>query len=159
MLLLLAVCFNLCLHKLGAGNEDDADGMLPRKKNVRIDFNQYLEWRASQSSTGALNRASSELSGTPANQNVERRASVAQQYYDVSNTVEPPAPYPTSFDHIVELISTGQPIPGIKDVPDTVLEGQASQTTAERRSKPWEKHDEAVVGLDNVKAFQNDAHR
>ena len=51
---------------------------------------------------------------------------------------EPPAPYPTSFEQIVELISTGQPIPGIKEVPDTVLEGQASETKVGRRRKPWE---------------------
>lgn len=52
---------------------------------------------------------------------------------------EPPAPYPTSFAHIVELVTTGQPIPGIKEIPDTILEGQASQATHSKRRKPWEK--------------------
>lgn len=47
--------------------------------------------------------------------------------------------YPLSFNHIVELITSGQPIPGIKDVPDIVLEGQASQTMKAKRKKPWEK--------------------
>ena len=62
--------------------------------------------------------------------------------YDASvgtNSSEPPAPYPTSFSQMVELITTGQPIPGIKEIPDTVLEGRASQATPVRRKKPWEK--------------------
>ncbi|KAL1643980.1 hypothetical protein SLS58_004655 [Diplodia intermedia] len=49
------------------------------------------------------------------------------------------APYPTSFAHIVELITTGQPIPGIKEIPDTVLEGQGTAPVASKRKKPWEK--------------------
>ncbi|OJD29528.1 myb dna-binding domain protein [Diplodia corticola] len=49
------------------------------------------------------------------------------------------APYPTSFAHIVELITTGQPIPGIKEIPDTVLEGQGTAPAASKRKKPWEK--------------------
>jgi hypothetical protein len=44
-----------------------------------------------------------------------------------------------SFNHIVELITTGQPIPGIKEIPDTVLEGQKSEAITTRRKKPWEK--------------------
>jgi len=56
-----------------------------------------------------------------------------------SSSAEPPAPYPLSFNHIVELITTGQPIPGIKDIPNTVLEGQASQPVQAKRKKPWEK--------------------
>lgn len=57
------------------------------------------------------------------------------------------APYPISFAQIVELISTGQPIPGIKDIPNTVLEGQSSESTKPRRRKPWEK-DEVVPAVD-----------
>ena len=55
------------------------------------------------------------------------------------NSSEPPAPYPTSFGQIVDLITTGQPVPGIKEVPDTILEGQASQPSTTKRKKPWEK--------------------
>jgi Family of unknown function (DUF5572) len=59
-----------------------------------------------------------------------------------ASTAAPDAtPYPTSFAHIVELITTGQPIPGIKEIPDTVLEGEKSESTAARRKKPWEKDD------------------
>lgn len=49
------------------------------------------------------------------------------------------APKPASFAEICDMIAEGKPIPGIKDIPDTILEGQASQKHAERRKKPWEK--------------------
>lgn len=64
-----------------------------------------------------------------------------------SSATEPPAPYPISFSQIVELITTGQPIPGIKEVPNTLLEGQASQPTTAKRKKPWEK--DARENVDN----------
>ncbi|EFR01161.1 hypothetical protein MGYG_04165 [Nannizzia gypsea CBS 118893] len=47
--------------------------------------------------------------------------------------------YPSSFARIVELITTGQPIPGIQQIPDTVLTGQETASTAQRRRKPWER--------------------
>lgn len=49
------------------------------------------------------------------------------------------APKPASFAEICELIAEGKPIPGIKDIPDTILEGQASESQQEKRKKPWEK--------------------
>ena len=49
------------------------------------------------------------------------------------------APYPVTFDEIVELISSGKPVPGIKEIPDTVLEGQESTKITSKRQKPWEK--------------------
>jgi len=66
-----------------------------------------------------------------------------------ANPNEPPAPYPTSFAHIVELVTTGQPIPGIKDIPDTLLTGQGSAAAQSRRKKPWEK-DQAESSGDAV---------
>lgn len=48
------------------------------------------------------------------------------------------APYPTSFAHVVELITSGKPIPGIKEIPDTVLVGQETKSNHEKRKKPWE---------------------
>ncbi|KAL4886370.1 hypothetical protein BJY04DRAFT_101819 [Aspergillus karnatakaensis] len=47
--------------------------------------------------------------------------------------------YPTSFAHIVELITTGQQIPGIQQIPDTLLTGQGTESEKPRRLKPWEK--------------------
>lgn len=55
-------------------------------------------------------------------------------------TAQADAPsYPATFAQIVELITKGEPIPGIKDIPDTILEGQATQAARPKRKKPWEK--------------------
>ncbi|KAL4801541.1 hypothetical protein BDV18DRAFT_148786 [Aspergillus unguis] len=51
--------------------------------------------------------------------------------------------YPTSFAHIVELITTGQPVPGIQQIPDTLLTGQGAASVKPKRSKPWEKGEAA----------------
>jgi hypothetical protein len=37
-------------------------------------------------------------------------------------------------------------VPGIKEIPPTVLEGQGTQSSAPRRKKPWEK-DEIGEGV------------
>ena len=49
------------------------------------------------------------------------------------------APYPISFSEMVKLITTNQPILGVKEVPDTLLTGKGSQSTESERKKPWEK--------------------
>lgn len=55
------------------------------------------------------------------------------------------APKPASFAEICDMIAEGKPIPGIKDIPDMILEGQASETQTQRRKKPWEKGDAASL--------------
>ncbi|KAL8831475.1 MAG: hypothetical protein Q9191_000847 [Dirinaria sp. TL-2023a] len=61
---------------------------------------------------------------------------------------EPAAPYPNSFGQIVELITQGKPIPGVKEVPNTLLTGQETQPTLPKRKKPWEQEggEEAANG-------------
>jgi len=57
----------------------------------------------------------------------------------VPTTVGPDkAPYPTSFAHIVELITTGQPIPGIREIPNKLSEEKPSESVQSKRKKPWE---------------------
>jgi Family of unknown function (DUF5572) len=48
------------------------------------------------------------------------------------------APYPPTFAQIVALITSGQPIPGIKEIPDT-LSTIVSEPKLPKRRKPWEK--------------------
>jgi hypothetical protein len=52
----------------------------------------------------------------------------------------PPEPkYPTTFSHIVDLITRNQPIPGIETIPDIVLGTELSApNTVPARKKPWE---------------------
>lgn len=47
--------------------------------------------------------------------------------------------YPASFDEVVQMIQNGTPIPGVKDIPDTVLVGQGTGAAKGKRRKPWEK--------------------
>jgi hypothetical protein len=61
-------------------------------------------------------------------------------------TPEKGAPYPPTFAEIVELITTGAPIPGIKDIPPTLLTSQATEPKASKRRKPWEKELPSEVG-------------
>lgn len=59
-----------------------------------------------------------------------------------SDSVQSEPTYPSSFARIVELITTGQPVPGIQQIPDTVLEGHQTPSTVAGRRKPWEEKDE-----------------
>jgi hypothetical protein len=59
-------------------------------------------------------------------------------------------PNPVRFDEIVALITSGKPIPGIKDIPPTVLSDQATKPAASKRRKPWEKDEDLAV---NEKTF------
>ncbi|KAL1613481.1 hypothetical protein SLS54_010578 [Diplodia seriata] len=133
-----------------------------RKFNTPVDFDAYKAYRASTPTPSAVpttapnglapvdllpatpspsrtppppppphgaGTTSAPTSSAPAAQPAETQQQQQQQE----------APYPTSFAHIVELITTGQPIPGIKEIPDTVLEGQGTAPVASKRKKPWEK--------------------
>lgn len=46
--------------------------------------------------------------------------------------------YSSNYQELVELILAGKEVPGIKQIPDTVLEGQSSAHVSEVRKKPWE---------------------
>jgi len=50
-----------------------------------------------------------------------------------------PAPHPREFLHIVELIQSGKPVPGIRDIPDGVAQVPGSTPILPKRKKPWEK--------------------
>jgi hypothetical protein len=130
-----------------------------RKYNKNIDFDAYKTYR------NARNRPPP----TPPTANDVLASSVVDEVIPgtedspagippaaPANSSEPAAPYPTSFAHIVELITSGQPVPGIKDIPPTVLEGQGTEPTKPRRKKPWEKEEsqvkEAEVNESGVKA-------
>ena len=63
-------------------------------------------------------------------------ADIPRKEDDVTEAGE--APYPLPFSRIVELITTGQPVPGVKEIPDTLLEGQSSSSSHSQRRKPWE---------------------
>ena len=128
-----------------------------RKFNVSVDFNAYKEWREKKGigpPSGPTNHkdefCSSELAHGEAlpgiasfplgtdSKNAEGKGDEDGGNNTVDSTTGT-APYPTSFAHIVELITSGKPIPGVKEIPDTVLLGQETESKHERRKKPWER--------------------
>lgn len=60
------------------------------------------------------------------------------QEWKKSQTTEPG--YSNDYQKVVEMILSGKEseIPGIKQIPDTILEGQGSTSSTSQRRKPWE---------------------
>lgn len=113
------------------------------KNNIPIDFNAYQAWRShhpnpSVHTPASIPNGTSSIDQPSSATLLTSSPSSHEPTSSMTNPSEPPAPYPTSFSQIVELITNGQPIPGIKEVPDTILEGQASQPMTAKRKKPWE---------------------
>jgi hypothetical protein len=103
-----------------------------RKSGSKVDFEAYQRWVESGREAGQPDTLELEQSnGTAAAQ-----VSESQQ---TGSGIMGDAPKPASFAEICELIAEGKPIPGIKDIPDTVLEGQSTTSQAAKRTKPWEK--------------------
>ena len=120
--------------------------MIVRKFNINIDFDGYKAYRNARGRppptppTSNGTQARLDLPSEPASNEASGGIMPAPP-----STSEPPAPYPTSFAQIVELITSGQPVPGIKDIPSTVLTGQGTEPAKSRRKKPWEKDEESVA--------------
>lgn len=111
-----------------------------RKAGMNVDFDGYKQWVEQQRANGETN----EMGGEAMNANNANNDVPVQATATSSGAVGGDAPKPATFAEIVELIAEGKPIPGIKDIPDTILEGQASENQAERRKKPWEKDSSAT---------------
>ena len=101
-----------------------------RKRGIKLDPASYCRW-VDQKNDAQMEPGSQLLDESTSHGDAVQRGSAVSE--DAS------APYPTTFNQIVELISTGQPVPGVKDIPDTILEGQASKPVAHKRPKPWER--------------------
>ncbi|KAI5787067.1 hypothetical protein EDC01DRAFT_631448 [Geopyxis carbonaria] len=48
------------------------------------------------------------------------------------------APHSDAFSRIVKLIRAGEPIPGIREIPDIINKAPPSQSVRAERKKPWE---------------------
>jgi hypothetical protein len=105
-----------------------------RKSGTKVDFEGYKRWVENGRENGQTNGLGSQsLDDAPAVQAVESQGA------STGSGAMGDAPKPASFAEICELIAEGKPIPGIKDIPDTVLEGQSTVSQATKRTKPWEK--------------------
>tara|TARA_R110002003_G_scaffold120_1_gene10598 strand:- start:8047 stop:8604 length:558 start_codon:yes stop_codon:yes gene_type:complete len=124
-----------------------------RKFNVNIDFDGYKAYRTARGrpppTPPSVNGTQPSLAMAPVPGSSEGSGGIMPAPADAS---EPPAPYPTSFAQIVELITSGQPIPGIKEIPTTVLTGQGTEPAKPRRKKPWEEDDAPTTTDSTVQA-------
>ncbi|EED15110.1 conserved hypothetical protein [Talaromyces stipitatus ATCC 10500] len=135
---------------------------ISRKRNINpsIDFKSYKNWlvehgvnlEAATTNPPVQNNEkcdaedSNAAIATTSTQSI--LAPSSQEEKKKSKNGEPA--YPSSFAHIVELITNNQPIPGIEDIPDTVLSGHDEPSKAAKRRKPWEKNvDVETVGGEN----------
>lgn len=104
-----------------------------RKAGTPVDFEGYKRWVQNQQ-TGASTNGHAPSAGSEEDVVLQP----AEQQNPGDNGMAG-APKPASFAEICEMIAEGKPIPGIKDIPDTILEGQASDAQKEKRRKPWER--------------------
>ena len=112
-----------------------------RKAGTPVDFDGYKQWVETQRGSGPPNG----ISSAPTIQAQTQAQAGASNESSGGGMAD--APKPASFAEICEMIAESKPIPGIKEIPDTILEGQASEKVAESRKKPWEKNasDEAAT--------------
>lgn len=57
---------------------------------------------------------------------------------ELSASTQDEQPYSSNYQNVVELILAGKEVPGIKQIPDTVLLDQKSTAQVQQRKKPWE---------------------
>jgi len=142
---------------------------LARKKNIVIHFDDYKRYLLCKSlnteptpdqaeENDMARRQTSSGSGSMsatvfAPKSIETSQSdihhTSHHHYETELPLESKtAPYPSSFAEIVELITSGATIPGIRDIPNTLLTDQATICTVPKRRKPWEKEvpENVIVG-------------
>lgn len=111
-----------------------------------IDYDAYRNWRSRNiaSDTSNHNVSFRASASSPSNEKQKNSLPIhSSTGSDVLSTSSQPsaveAPYPITFNQVVDLIVNGRPVPGIKKVPDTLLPDQESQAKTAKRKKPWEK--------------------
>lgn len=103
-----------------------------------IDPTAYTQWLAENTATStAVSQEPESSTAQPASPSGGGPAPQGQ---------EGGPPYPTSFAAIVDLITRNVPVPGIEEVPDTVLEhGSSKVDHTPQRRKPWETEAENAL--------------
>lgn len=163
MCVYMCVCVYLCVYKREREREVMkliylffACGGGPfseyRKKNINppLDFKDYRRWLKEQHETDTelglkAAKKSVEDKNEPSTSTTATTTTTTTTLEAESKPEPKPKPakeaepaYPSSFAHIVELITNNQPIPGIEEIPDTVLSGHDEPSKAAKRRKPWE---------------------
>ena len=111
----------------------------PSKHGVPVDFAEYLNWHQRRSDPEAVVQTTQNLEGDLASSTAAMPAMHVGAHNIAADTSNENVPYSRSFGDVAELIQSGKPVPGIREIPKTLLEGQASASTAVARRKPWEQ--------------------
>lgn len=117
-----------------------------RKAGVSVDFDGYKQWRENiraPALSNGVNKSSEPGNIRPGTSHGHDTSGI------IGASAEPglgDAPRPATFAEICDMIAEGKPIPGIKDIPDTILDGQATASHATKRKKPWETSETAPGG-------------
>ncbi|KAI9759382.1 MAG: hypothetical protein M4579_002371 [Chaenotheca gracillima] len=122
-----------------------------RKHDIPVDFDSYKAFRVEHNCPspvrqqhGSTTTSSANIDGAVSSQAQSLQNGVDTATSSSSPSSDPNAPYPTSFAHVVDLITKGEAVPGIKEIPDTVLTGQESKPTRTQRKKPWEANEDTL---------------
>lgn len=107
-----------------------------RKAGTPVDFDGYKQWVEGLRSGAPTNGTRSTINPIINNQQSPQEGEEGGGDGGMGGIGD--APKPASFAEICAMIAEGKPIPGIKDIPDTILEGQASESQVQKRKKPWE---------------------
>ncbi|TGO66719.1 hypothetical protein BOTNAR_0055g00050 [Botryotinia narcissicola] len=115
-----------------------------RKKKIDINFDGYKAYLATLPSTSSSTDPPAPDSASSVNDTSSSNTPNFDHENDLPSATttadeKAPPPYPPSFAEIVALITAGATIPGIRDIPDTVLTDQGTKPVARKRRKPWEK--------------------
>ncbi|KAI9598972.1 hypothetical protein BDF19DRAFT_429696, partial [Syncephalis fuscata] len=95
---------------------------------TEFDYDVYRQWKQSTGNQAVLDKNTvdapdEQIDTTVSNEQVDSDAPT----------------YPHSFQAICELIAAGQPVPGIRMIPNQLNEQPPSQSNLAPRRKPWEK--------------------
>ncbi|KAE9963946.1 hypothetical protein BLS_003102 [Venturia inaequalis] len=130
-----------------------------RKFNKTVDFDAYKSHLRAQQQSQVASAPASDLTpsrpaATASRSNPFPEPTSLPAWTALAATDPPPVTASQvpegpklNYQEIVDLIQSGKPIPGIKDIPDTVLAGQGTSATQSRRAKPWEKEGPADGNL------------
>lgn len=108
-----------------------------RKYGVKVDMVDFKAWKSAESSSASGAGQTSTSEGK--SKSVDQSVAAQEKEKDDAKADEEETPFPSSYAAIVELILSGKPVPGIMEIPDTVLGKEAeSESKAQQRRKPWE---------------------
>ncbi|KAF9280225.1 hypothetical protein BGZ68_007422 [Mortierella alpina] len=104
-----------------------------------FDYSQYQAWRAQQPAAPGTVSGSSEAirDGNESHLNQLSTPDMTDITTTTPSTGADPS-YPKSFQEICELIASGKPIPGIRQIPNNLAEGTPSEAKLAPKLKPWE---------------------